>query len=267
LLSSYKSKHFFPNLTGITSIGMSTTNKQSKVGEDIEMNFQSEHLGNTLIPPSPVVKLDKRSPTKQVSKNSKASKSSSKKSEKNKKRLPRKYTKPNLSKEKLSNKSLATNNQYSSVEPLISEPKLDEDSKKGPSSSLFKSLKESEKRDKNKHTARLTIANATYDGINFKQGIIIEDQNESSDNSSEGSGSDQNSISSIHSSEPDHQMIPMKLEKAVSQQVGMKDRIFKNDNDTISQALGRLMKKDNILKNPESGLLAIPEKNGISLSS
>lgn len=62
-------------------------------------------------------------------------------------------------------------------------------------------------------------------------------------------------------------MIPMKMEKAVSQQVNMKERIFKNDNDTITEALGRLMKKDDMFKTTKNGLLTIPEKNGVSSSA
>jgi hypothetical protein len=97
-----KSKQIFNPMTGLTSIGLSTK-KQSKISEELDLNFNQEQVAKKIIV-SPVVALDKRVPQKSMSK------SSSKKSDKKKgqKRAPKKYSHPNITKDKLSNKSLVT---------------------------------------------------------------------------------------------------------------------------------------------------------------
>jgi hypothetical protein len=214
----------------------STTKMQSKISEDVVTNFQIESMRNKLIPPSPVIKLNKKTPSKQISKASKASKASktsSKKSgaKKNAKRQPRKYAQPNLSKEKLSTKSLVTSTRYIGDEPLISDTKVEEKVGMGPNKSVIKSLKDDDNNSKKKYAPRFTIGNATAEGMDFKQGVIVEDQHESSDNSSDETSRDKNSmsslksdqsISSMRSSDPDHEMLTMNFGKSNSLQVSMK---------------------------------------------
>lgn len=147
--------------TGTTSVGILSTKKQSKAGEDLDFGFQSDYHSKKVIKPSPQVALNKRRiPRKEPSK---ASKSSSKKSNK-KRRVPKKYVKPNMTREKVSNKSLVNNDTGN--KDLLSSAK--EDRRQSIQSELKKPTG-------NKASARFTI---TKDKILARQGIIEEDQNE-----------------------------------------------------------------------------------------
>lgn len=105
MFGSHKSKQIFNPNTGYTSVGLSTK-KESKLTEDLENSINREALPKKF-GTSPAIALDKRTPqNKTTSKASKNSKKSNKK--KGVKRVPKKYTRPNFTKEKLSNKSLVT---------------------------------------------------------------------------------------------------------------------------------------------------------------
>jgi hypothetical protein len=182
-----------------------------------------------------------------------------------------------MTKEKLSTKSLVTSSQYIGAEPLISDTKVEKKLGMGPNKSVFKSLKDDDAKPKNKYAARFTIVNATAGGMDIKQGVILEDQNESSDNSSDETDSDKSSlsdlkseksISSLHSSDPSREMLTMNFGKSNSLQVDMKKRIFKNNNDdsVISSDLDGLVKKDDIHQPNKNKMLNIAEQYGESSS-
>lgn len=244
LYSSQKSKRFILPNTGMSSSGFLSFKKQSKVHEDLEINSNTNQTVKKFIPPSPVVKLNKRIPKKEVSKVSKASKSSSKKSSKKRgmKRVPRKYMKPNLTEDKLSNKSLV--NRALGNNDLLRNS--NEESKETPLHTGQKLTKISLFNQKTRFSVR-------NDNITDKQAVILEDQNEydyiSEDDSSSSeetflNDKSQNSISSIHS---DEEMPPnlIQMVKASSQALRMDSQSMTNENEYIEEKMRELTKKTN----------------------
>ena len=183
-----KSKQIFNPMTGLTSIGPSTK-KQSKISEELDLNFNQEQVAKKIII-SPVVALDKKVPQKSMSK------SSSKKS--GKKRAPKKYSHPNITKEKLSNKSVVTEiaNKEMLLDksagkvfsgPIQSTKVLDEDCKENMT-------------PQQKAANRFTISNVNMKNVE-RSGIILEDKNEYSDDSSDEDSSEEKSVSSLQTKE------------------------------------------------------------------
>jgi hypothetical protein len=247
-------------MTGLTSIGLSSK-KQSKFSEDLELMIHQEQLPPK-VHPSPVIALDKKVPQKSTSK------ASSKKSNKKKgaKRVPKKYTKPNLSKEKLSNKSLIT-------EKLEEKDSLLESEVPKPHSQLNKHQGKDEGKEERKTPQRLpkTTSRFTTVGVKLaeieKHGIIIEDQNESCDNSSDDSNSE-DSVSSIEQrddiSDIDDDYTPpliLPIARQVSAPTTMQNKMFAKDQPIISEALSKLMKKDDHFFSLKDSTLAVPENH------
>lgn len=195
-----------------------------------------------------MVKLDKRIPKKE------ASKSSSKKSGKKKgmKRVPKKYSRPNLNKEKLSNKSLV-NHQNHKNDLLVSNSV--EESKR---TSLCTEIKARTDNRHGKGNIRFTLNNVNAEEME-KQGVILEDQNEyDSDEESDDSNEDSDTVSSVkenHSissinSEMELPPPPNSIvKKAASQNIAMSKYINSNENDIISNALSKLMNKEESKEN------------------
>ncbi|CAI2362454.1 unnamed protein product [Moneuplotes crassus] len=180
--SSYKNKPLLLQNTGTTSVGILSNKRQSKPGEFVDLGTHAENHTKKMVHPSPQVKLDQRRiPRKEPSK---ASKSSSKKSGK-KRRVPKKYTKPNMTKEKVSNKSLVNND--TGQKDLLSNTN---DSKRPSTNSELKPKNNSV----NKISARFTIK---HDRILAKQGVIPEDQNEDYYTNEDGSESSDETVSSV----------------------------------------------------------------------
>ncbi|CAI2362665.1 unnamed protein product [Moneuplotes crassus] len=184
LHSSYKSKKLLVQNTGTTSVGMLSTKKQSKVGEDLDCALQNESYTKKMVHPSPQVKLNQRKiPRKEQSK---ASKSSSKKSQK-KRRVPKKYTKPNMNKEKVSNKSLV--NDDTGHKDLLATTSGNDSQRPSINSEL-----KPKNNSTNKVSARFTI---TKDDVLAKQGVIPEDQNEDYYTDENESDSSEETVSSV----------------------------------------------------------------------
>eukprot|EP00343_Euplotes_focardii_P000057 CAMPEP_0205800676 /NCGR_PEP_ID=MMETSP0205-20121125/2411_1 /ASSEMBLY_ACC=CAM_ASM_000278 /TAXON_ID=36767 /ORGANISM="Euplotes focardii, Strain TN1" /LENGTH=305 /DNA_ID=CAMNT_0053064155 /DNA_START=415 /DNA_END=1329 /DNA_ORIENTATION=- len=240
VFSSQKSKPFFLQNTGITSVGINSTKKQSKISEDFDVNFnKDDSISRKFVPPSPVVKLNKRIPKKETSKTS-----SKKSKKKGGKRVPRKYTKPNLSKEKVSNKSLVDN--QNEQDDLL-EANNPEENKR---TSFATDLKAKEEKKSN---TRFTLSNNMAVGMD-KQGIIFEDQNEyDSEEDSDSDDSSEGTVSSVKSKEGSDSSnsylelpapMPFLAKKAVSENVPMMKHIENDPNDVTKDALSKYMKKD-----------------------
>lgn len=216
IYSSQKNKHFMQN-TGTTSVGLISTKKQSKIGEDLDFGNHNESFSRNKAHPSPQVKLnERRIPRKEPSK---ASKSSSKKSSK-KRRVPKKYTRPNMTREKVSNKSLG--NHDVGNKDLLSAPGTSDDKRK----SIHSELKP--KNDPHhKSSARFTMTN---DKMIPKQPVIPEDQNEDYTDEDDSDSLDE-TVSSAEENKYDGFSItsskdlappPMKMQKAASAAVPKK---------------------------------------------
>lgn len=269
-------------MTGLTSIGLSTK-KQSKISEELDLNFNQEQVAKKIII-SPVVALDKRVPQKSMSKSS--SKKSGKK--KGQKREPKKYSHPNITREKLSNKSVV-------AEIANKEMLLDKSAGKVISGPI-QSSKVLDDDWKEKLSAQQKAANRfTISNINMKDversGIILEDKNEYSENSSDDDSSEAKSVSSLQTKEKQHESVsdndeldgdylpaPLALlgQKNVSEWVQMKNKIFNNDNEFISKALGSplfsnsiegLMKKDDNFVSWKNSNLMFPQTKFESISA
>lgn len=179
IFDSMKSKQLFNPVTGITSIGVTSYKKMSKLSEDIEKSLNPETIIKKEIP-SPAVALNKRVPQKSTSKSS--SKKSSKK--KKEKRVPRKYEKPNITKSKLSNRSVHDN--VDKKEPLLEQEPVASSKHKSNTNMCLENLGKSKSVPKSgaqKAASRFTAGNIDLKDLE-KHGIILEDQNESCDNSS-----------------------------------------------------------------------------------
>ena len=183
------------------------------------------------------------------------------------KRIPKKYSRPNLNKEKLSNKSLVNHQNHKS--DLLVTNSVDQDRK----TSLHTDLKAKE--DK-KGNSRFTINDAKALEME-KQGVIFEDQNEynydsedESDDSNESSDTvssvkSKKSISSVNSN-MELPPPPMSIvKKAASQNIAMSKYINNNQNEIISGALSKLMGgaqgKKNSDSKPPSYLAPLPPLN------
>jgi hypothetical protein len=241
VFASRKSKQYLGTAGGLASTAIMSTKKQSKISEEIEGLLSRDSTNKKLIPPSPVVKLDKRVPKKNISKNS--SKKSSKKSGK-KKRVPRKYVKPNMSKEKVSNKSVANILETGARDSLLVALKNEEAKVEARGSHTTSHQQEAKGK---KGAPRFTISGVKLDVI-CKQGVIKEEGHESSgfsdDSDSDRSVSHEADEEDLDSSESDSVIpLPMLETKAKSQAINMQTKQFKADSEILNQALGRMMKK------------------------
>lgn len=163
VLGSFKPKYTFKAGTVQTSAGVTSDKKESKFTDELEKCVW--------VITSPAIKLDKRMPKKEISKESKASKNS-KNSKKKAKRIPKKYSQANISKEKLSNKSLV-NYPDSNQEPLIQDILIASEN----GNFLGTDRRGSMIKSKTFQTSRATVNLNNREIVNH--GIIIEEQNES----------------------------------------------------------------------------------------
>ena len=94
--------------------GQTSTRRTSKHTEEFEKWKTPEGIKKPLIV-SPMIKLDKRPPVKELSKESYISRTS-KNSKRNTKRVPKKYTKPNLSREEIDDNPVKNSQNLESKE-------------------------------------------------------------------------------------------------------------------------------------------------------